>query len=67
LAANEDGVKDGSAITGLRMTYEEPVLFANDGWAYCVFHAVVVDGSTAVVEVCAEVLPVVECIVAGFA
>ena len=67
LAADEDGVNDRGAVPGLGMTDEQPVTFADCCGAYGVLHGVVIDGDLAMIEIAAQIGPVVQCIGAGFA
>lgn len=47
----DDGVEDGAAVSGISISEEEPVLFSDGGGADGVFHQVVVDLNSTIIQV----------------
>ena len=64
-AGFHDGVEDGTAVSGICIAKKEPVLFPDGGGADRIFHQVVVDLNTSIIQINTEEFPVGECVVDG--
>jgi hypothetical protein len=64
-AAFDDGVNDGSAISGIRIAHEEPVLFSQSRRADGIFHQVVVDLHAIVLQVDLKRAPLTQRVING--
>src|ERR1700735_2156301 len=64
-AAFDDGVNDGSTLTGIGIAHEKPVLFSESGWPNGIFHKVVVDLAPTVVQINTQRSPLAQCIING--
>ena len=66
-AALDEGVEDGSAMAGLGLADEQPVLLPHGRGTDGVLDPVVVDGDAAVAQECFERRPLLERVADGFA
>jgi len=66
-AAFNDGVEDGTALSGVSIAKKEPVFLAQCCGANGIFHQVVVDFYASILEVDTQEAPVGEGVIDGFA
>ena len=65
--AFDDRVNDRAAFSGIGVTEKEPVLFAQSGWADCIFNEISIDLDLGFFEIDLQGLPLSQRVVEGFA